>query len=133
MITLVIGPPCGGKTTYVSEHAQPGDVVIDFDAIARELGSPDEWRHGEPYWSQAYAETEARIAAISTEETAWVIRCAPDLRQRAELTAWLAAEVVVCDPGEATCLARARTRPSGTRRAIRMWYWRQRRSGLGSG
>lgn len=39
MITVITGPPCSGKTTYVREHAKPGDVVVDFDAIAQALGS----------------------------------------------------------------------------------------------
>src|SRR5690554_6806344 len=40
MITLVVGPPTGGKSTWVRDHAQPGDVIVDFDTIAQTLGSP---------------------------------------------------------------------------------------------
>ena len=40
MITIVLGPPCGGKSTYVAEQAQSGDVVVDYDALAQALGSP---------------------------------------------------------------------------------------------
>ena len=32
---LVAGPPCGGKSTYATEHAAPGDLVLDFDDMAR--------------------------------------------------------------------------------------------------
>ena len=45
MITVVTGPPCAGKTTHVHQHALPGDVVIDFDAIARALGSTEDHDH----------------------------------------------------------------------------------------
>jgi predicted kinase len=34
-VTLVYGPPCAGKSTFVQERALPGDVVLDFDVIAR--------------------------------------------------------------------------------------------------
>lgn len=44
-ITVVTGPPCSGKTTYVREHASPGDVVVDLDALAQALGSPDPHNH----------------------------------------------------------------------------------------
>ena len=40
MITVVTGPPCSGKSTYVRTHAKPGDIVIDFDTLAQALGSP---------------------------------------------------------------------------------------------
>lgn len=32
-IYLVYGPPCSGKTTYVREVAQEGDLIIDLDNI----------------------------------------------------------------------------------------------------
>lgn len=34
VITVVTGPPCSGKSTYVRTHARPGDIIVDFDAIA---------------------------------------------------------------------------------------------------
>jgi hypothetical protein len=44
MLTVVTGPPCSGKSTYVRTHAVGGDIVIDFDELAVALGSPV--RHG---------------------------------------------------------------------------------------
>lgn len=32
-VTLVLGPPYGGKTTFVREQAQAKDVVVDLDAL----------------------------------------------------------------------------------------------------
>jgi AAA domain len=45
MITVVTGPPCAGKTAHVRKHALPGDVVIDFDEIAKAIGSPENHDH----------------------------------------------------------------------------------------
>ncbi len=45
MLTVVTGPPCSGKSTYIREHATLGDLVIDFDHIAQALGSPDTHNH----------------------------------------------------------------------------------------
>jgi hypothetical protein len=34
------GPPAAGKSTWVHHHAKPGDITIDYDAIASVL-TPD--------------------------------------------------------------------------------------------
>ena len=39
MLVIVTGPPCSGKTTYVTEHREPGDIIIDFDIMAAALGA----------------------------------------------------------------------------------------------
>lgn len=35
--TVVYGAPCSGKTTYVRHEAKPGDIVFDYDEIAKAL------------------------------------------------------------------------------------------------
>lgn len=32
---VVTGPPDSGKTTWVEKHRRPGDIVWDFDVIAK--------------------------------------------------------------------------------------------------
>ena len=32
-VTVVLGPPGSGKTTYVLEHKHRGDLILDLDAI----------------------------------------------------------------------------------------------------
>lgn len=44
-ITLVCGPPGAGKSTYVQDHAQPADLIVDYDNIGHALGSPDRHTH----------------------------------------------------------------------------------------
>lgn len=39
MLTVVVGPPCAGKSTYVRRMARTGDVAVDYDALAAALGS----------------------------------------------------------------------------------------------
>lgn len=38
METIVVhGPPCSGKSTYVAEHLEPGDIRYDYDILVRAL------------------------------------------------------------------------------------------------
>ena len=47
-LTVVTGPPCSGKTTYVAQRAKPGDVIIDLDQIAHALTTADTPSHQYP-------------------------------------------------------------------------------------
>ena len=88
MIHVVTGHVCSGKSTFVREHAQPGDVVIDLDRIALALtteGTPD---HDYPH-HVAQVAIAARYAAIdeairrSRAEggfDVWLIHAYPDDR-----------------------------------------------------
>lgn len=130
-IVVLAGPPCSGKTTLAHTLAQPDDHVLDYDEIARAMGSPARWIHPEPYLTEAEHEMQVRIAGLhtwSTDSTAWVIRSAPRAFQRLQLAHAWDAEVYVLLPAEAECRRRAAEdgRPSGTGRRIGEWYHRYR-------
>lgn len=90
MLTVVMGAPCSGKSTYVREHAQPGDIVIDFDVLAQALGSPDPHDHSTPI----------RMVAIDMRRTA--IRSAVQ-QHLAGATVW----IVDINPGERMAMYRS--------------------------
>lgn len=125
MIYVVSGPPCAGKSTYVSENAAAGDVRIDFDVIAKAFGSDDSHDAPEDIREVAF---RARSGAISkvlegVGVDAWVIHTKiPDGLADAYTAA--GAEVVVVDPGKAVCLERAAAdgRPERSIAAIEEWY-----------
>ena len=125
-VTLICGPPCSGKSTLAHRLAKPGDVVLDFDDICVELGSRDHWAHSQQVRHQAEAVMRGRMLGLGqSRANGYVIRTAPDARQRVALARMLGAEQVwVLDPGQAECIRRARTRPRGTAQAIRRWYAR---------
>lgn len=125
MITVVLGPPCAGKSSYVRLQAASGDVIVDFDALAAALGSPS--AHDAPAAIKSVAHV-ARFAAINAvlagiDADAWIIHSSPK-------AAWLerysdaGAEVIEIDPGIDVCLDRAREdgRPDWTESAIEQWY-----------
>ncbi len=99
MLTVVTGPPAAGKTTYVRQHANPGDVVIDFDALAVALGSPDTHDHPAHITRVAQAAWHAALrTALSTAAHVWLIHANPNGRDLARYRA-MRAEIVTVDPG----------------------------------
>ena len=125
MITVVLGPPCSGKSTYVAETAKPGDVIIDYDVLAQAFGSPT--AHDAP---KAIGDVTfpARTSAINqvikgVEADAWIIHTSP---QPDQLERYRQAGAVfkTIDPGKDVCLERAAAdgRPERTIAAIERWY-----------
>lgn len=125
-VCLIAGPPCAGKSTLVAQHLEPGDLVADFDAVARELGSPGKWMHPPAVGDAAERRMDDLVleAASLQAGRAWVIRCAPEPELRVALARRLAANrVIVLRPPLSVLLVRARARPlaAETQRAIHRW------------
>ena len=111
VVTLVTGPPCAGKSTYVRARARPGDLVLDQDVIGQ----------------AAMRAGLARVAGMGTG-VAWVIRCCPGPARRDELARQLrATNVVLLHPPEPVLMARAKARPQPSRhiQAVRQWLERE--------
>lgn len=126
-VVLIAGPPCAGKTTLAHQLSQPGDLIVDFDDTARELGSPAQWLHPEPYRSQAEAQLRTTLAQLPGPDagTAYVIRSASTARARAiQARAIQARECILIVPTRDECHRRADTdqRPAGTHQQIDHWY-----------
>ena len=121
-LTIVSGPPCSGKTTYIKERAKPSDIVIDLDGIMMRL-APN-YRH----WSGALDKSlfnkavRARNAMLGSlkdkrEGQAWFIVSAPTKAERDWWQGKLGGEAVLLHPGTDECKRRAVER--GTPNAIK--------------
>lgn len=118
MITIVTGPPCSGKSTFIKENAKPNDCIIDMDRIALAL-SPDEttsFTYSERIRKIARA---ARAAAVKTALMQaqgerywglWIIHTdpTPDIRS---MYRTFGARFVEMNPGKVVCLERLTKRP----------------------
>ncbi|MBB3041010.1 AAA family ATPase [Nocardioides soli] len=127
MLTVITGPPCAGKTTYVADHRDPGDLVIDLDAIAHALGYPSthvEWNDQHP--ALAAARTVRQVIldqALRASAATWLIEAKPHPTSR-RIYQRHGARIVDLDPGRAVCHQRAEAagRSAGTRQQIDRWY-----------
>lgn len=127
MLYVVIGPPAAGKSTWVREHAKPGDITIDFDALANTLTPQGKGSH--EHTPQVIKVTKAtRQAAIDAAiplaglVDVYLIHSSPS---KALLTKYInrGAQVVTIDPGRDVVLARAKLeRPWWMQGAIKHWY-----------
>lgn len=127
-LTLVVGPPCGGKSTWVEEQRPGPGCVVDFDRIAVELGSLSQHDHPEHiYWravrEQKHREVQASVSGRGRTEV-FVIRTAADRAERTSLARSLgASSIVVCAPSRPVVEERvARLRPARAMAAVDRWY-----------
>jgi hypothetical protein len=132
VLTVVMGPPCSGKSTYVRERSRSEDIVVDLDRLAVALSVED--RESDPHDHPRHVlvvAIAAREAAIlralrfaRTDKRVWVIHSDPRPSD-ARLYRDNGASFVSLDPGMDVCLARAATeRPPFAERFIRDWYER---------
>lgn len=125
-VTLVCGPPCAGKSTYVAARAGLDDIVLDHDEIAKSMGSSLGWTHRSSIARRAEARVQHRLETVAAMQhgSAWVIRCAARARHREHLATLLRADaVLVLLPDVETLMQRAmqRPKPDATIAAIRRW------------
>ncbi|MGW6790041.1 hypothetical protein [Streptomyces chartreusis] len=127
MLYVVIGPPCGGKSTWVRERAQRGDIVIDYDRIANALAAegPFEWGFKRPFAKVAYEARQAAINEALRHVKALDVYVIHSIPRPAVMERYqrYGAQVVTCDPGREVAEARCRAeRPESSMGAVQRWY-----------
>lgn len=127
MLFLVIGPPAAGKTTWVRQHAQKGDIIVDYDTLAAAL-TPLQLGDRELSGPVAAVTKAARKAAIDMaveyrhSTDVYVIHAMPSARMLGFYER-LGAQVVTIDPGERVVLQRCKDeRPWQMASAAKKWY-----------
>ena len=103
-VTIVTGPPASGKSSYVQENKQDGDLIIDWERLANAITGSDARQQGE---TAIELIGEMRRAAISkiekiidqADSNVWLIIGAPTSKERLELKQKLNAKLVLilCD------------------------------------
>ncbi len=125
-VTVVVGPPSGGAAEYARDHQWPGEPVVDLDRMLVALGADVADDASDLIRRTGYAARSGAIGLLLDAETdtdAIVVHTAPTADHVA-MYENAGCEFVLVDPGEDTCIERARAadRPSRVEDAIRSWY-----------
>jgi len=124
--TLVCGPPCAGKNTYVSERITSGDMIIDVDALHHAVSGMPSHEHSNQLLPFAFAARDAIIDRLLTSAFTghvWIVTTAPTRADRIAWTSRLDATVVLLVPDQTECLRRAETeRPEKWLGYVRQWF-----------
>ncbi len=131
MLTVVIGPPASGKSTWVKSQARPNDIVIDFDVMADALTGPSAPRHDHTpaVWAVTRAARRAAIKAAvgyADQTDVYIIHSTPAESTLARYRRQ-GARIVTVDPGRDVVMARCRReRPAAMLGVAGEWYSTQR-------
>ena len=130
-LTIVCGPPVSGKTTYVQQHAAPGDLIIDIDTIVAQLsGGPLHGWDRDTWLNPALFRRNDMLGSLSRKgpyPAAWLIVGEP----KAEKRDWWQStmnpiEIVVLETPERECLRRIGSDPdrpyASTAAGIGRWW-----------
>ena len=128
-LRMVVGPPCSGKSTFITTHAAPGVPRFDFEAVATTVAGTDTKDDTPPPILEAVlAMRRGLMGWLLDPETipqddVWVANASPS---ESTVSRWVAAGGVfhVLDPGQDECVARAMRQgaPQSTLDAISAWY-----------
>lgn len=124
MIHVILGAPCSGKSTFVQEHRQQGDVVIDFDKLAQAFGNDAAHMAAGDIKAVTFKAREAAIQEVCKRDCeAWIIHTKPTEKQM-ELYVEADAEFIEMKTDMETCLERCERdeRPPETEQVIREYF-----------
>lgn len=119
-ITLVMGAPGSGKTTYVKERAAPGDLIVDYDTLASAVGATSS---SDELHDVVSAARNALLRKVRRGEVGaprvWLVSSNPEAD-----SLFPSHEIVVLDPGMDECLARCTGEgyPPGVGGQVVAWY-----------
>jgi len=104
-VTIVCGPPAGGKSTYVRQHKKNGDYVIDLDAIASKLAGSTEHSWSFDVLDKAIKQRNKMLDGLAdaSNAKAWFIVCEPSAANRGWWRDKLKANTVVIETAANVC------------------------------
>ncbi len=109
-VYVITGPPAAGKSTWVREHAKPGDITIDYDTLAAALT---------PNPPEDSLELRSHVALF------YLVHAMPG-RQDLNRYRKHGAQIITIDPGYTECTRRASDYRTPRQQAVvEDWYQRR--------
>lgn len=127
MVYLVYGSPCSGKTTYVKEHMQTGDIVCDVDRLYEAI-SFNEGHQTELFAQEVASELFKKLVDIIRDrkgkwKNAYVTSLANTPEKVEEMRKRINADVgIFVDEPFEVCMERAKERPFYFQFLIEEWF-----------
>ena len=84
-VVLVYGAGCSGKNSYVREHMQEGDLIIDFDAIHQAISGLETHNHNDELLGYVFDARDALLKRLRDEghtQNVWILHTAPTKADR---------------------------------------------------
>lgn len=109
-VYIVFGPPMSGKSTFVQENMNRGDLVIDMNRLYAAVSLLPEYDKPDNLFGNVIGIYNQLIDNIKTRygkwNSAWVVGGFADKYKREQLANSLGAELIFCDVSMEECLRR---------------------------
>lgn len=109
-VYIVHGAPGSGKTTFVKNNMEAGDLVVDLDLIKQSISMCSKTESPDNLYEVAESIREMLYKMIESKQinakTIWVVSMLPTRKQRRELSRRLDAELIHMDADIETCIDR---------------------------
>jgi hypothetical protein len=109
-IYLMYGPPLSGKTSYVRQHMEHGDLAVDMDLLYSAVSLLPEYDKPPELLRNVLGLRDQLIDNIKTRygkwNSAWVIGGYEDKYRREQLADSIGASMIFCDVSKDECLYR---------------------------
>jgi hypothetical protein len=135
-VYIVYGSPCSGKSTYVQDNADFGDLIVDMDSIWECISGCDRYVKPNRLKDNAFAVRNLLIENIKLRVGSWcnayLIGGYPFANERERLATQLGAKVIYIDTPKDVCIARLEENPQGRnvsewRQYIEDWWEKAQR------
>lgn len=112
-VYIVCGPPLSGKSSYVIEHMERGDIVVDMDKLYEAVSFLDKYDKPDNLKYNVFSIRNHIIDNIRTRyggfRTAWIVGGYPNKVEREKLASDLGAQIILIKATKEECINRLDT------------------------
>lgn len=109
-VYIVYGPPLSGKTSYVRDHMESGDIIVDMDALYQAISMQPLYDKPNNLRYNVFSVQDVLLDNIKTRygnfNSAWIIGGYADKYKREKLAKELGAELIYIKADKEDCLYR---------------------------